>query len=301
MYLNFLGLTVFLVVEQKNRRMKSEIEADLLENAKEADRRRTFIETNAKNLKHRLHASRRQADFENKVRLSENSSLMYECNDLRFQVKELERRLQIAEAQIESNAKPRNHELNAQSPKYSISRLRRTELTKVETRIYSSVDRLLDIKANQIRPPLNADDLMEDSGEGTYRQRVLPRVAKHDPRHRLSAEKNLNDKGIRKYQRELEALVVQLEEVHKEKDFYLSEMNKLRQQVALLSRPVEKANDRGLNYGFNDTARNGSFDLSPLRLSLDRSFSPYFEDRNNTEGERDMRVVGNIPTAKKYI
>ena len=151
------------------------------------------------------------------------------------------------------------------------------------------------------RPPLNADDLMEDSGEGTYRQKVLPRVAKHDPRHRLSAEKNLNDKGIRKYQRELEALVVQLEEVHKEKDFYLSEMNKLRQQVALLSRPVEKANDRGMNYGFSDTAHNGSFEPSPLRLSLDRSFSPYFEDRNNTEGERDMRVVGNIPTAKKYI
>lgn len=294
-----IWLMGFLLDQPKSRRMKSEIEADLLENAKEADRRRNFVETNAKNLKHRLDASRRQAEFENKVRLAENSSLMYECNDLRFQVKELERRLQIAEALIESKAKARSPKLNAKTLTSTFPRVNDDAAIDEVPKMSASVDRLLDIKANPIRPPPSVVETLGDSMDGTHDPRkTLPKLITDATRRRGVGDKEkASEKVVRRLRKELESLVLQLEEVHKEKDFYCSEMNKLRQQVSRYSQPDERV--RGL--ATNDTSSPGGMQPAPLKASLSPSFSPFFEDRRDAASERAMRVIGTIPNSKRQM
>ena len=285
--------------------MKSEIEADLLENAKEADRRRTFVETNAKNLKHRLDASRRQAEFENKVRLAENSSLMYECNDLRFQVKELERRLQIAEAQIEFKAKSKSSKLDSSTLAFAIPRISDDNAVDEKPKMSASVDRLLDIKANPIRPPASVVETLGDSMDGTHEPRkLLPKLINEDLRRRSVGNKmTASEKVNRKLRKELESLVFQLEEIHKEKDFYCSEMNKLRQQISRYSQLDEKATTGSYNHApiRIDTSSPGGIQPSPLKAALSPSFSAFFQDRSDAVNERPMRIVGTIPTSKRPL
>jgi WD40 repeat protein len=73
-----------------------EIESELIENAKEAQRQRQFVERSAENLKHRLESTRAEASRINRTRLNENSHLIFECNELRKEVKNLQRKLEIS-------------------------------------------------------------------------------------------------------------------------------------------------------------------------------------------------------------
>ena len=73
-----------------------EIETELIESAKESQRQRQFVERSAENLKHRLHSTRTEAARINRTRLNENSHLIFECNELRKELKQMQRKLDIA-------------------------------------------------------------------------------------------------------------------------------------------------------------------------------------------------------------
>lgn len=73
-----------------------EIETELIESAKEANRQRQFVERSADNLQHRLRTTKAEAARINRTRLNENSHLIFECNELRKEVKQLTRKLEIA-------------------------------------------------------------------------------------------------------------------------------------------------------------------------------------------------------------
>lgn len=73
-----------------------EIESELIENAKEAQRQKQFVERSAENLKHRLENTKAEASRINRTRLNENSHLIFECNELRKEVKNLQRKLEIS-------------------------------------------------------------------------------------------------------------------------------------------------------------------------------------------------------------
>ena len=72
------------------------VEEALIEHAKEATRQKQFVEKEATGLKHRLEANRDGVEREARNRLKENSSLLFECNNLRREVKDLERKLDIS-------------------------------------------------------------------------------------------------------------------------------------------------------------------------------------------------------------
>jgi len=56
----------------------------LIENAKEAERQRKFLEKESGGLKHRLLSNHTDVERAARARLRENSNLLYECNDLRY-------------------------------------------------------------------------------------------------------------------------------------------------------------------------------------------------------------------------
>ena len=72
-----------------------DIEEALVENAKEAERQRKFLEKESTGLRHRLTTNKSDVERAARARLRENSSLLYECNDLRREVKQLERQLDV--------------------------------------------------------------------------------------------------------------------------------------------------------------------------------------------------------------
>jgi hypothetical protein len=86
------------VLKKKKRKkdLIAEIDQELLENAKEANRQRAFIERSAADLKHRLDLANLEMIRSSQRRLHENSHLVYECNELRAELKTLKRRLKIA-------------------------------------------------------------------------------------------------------------------------------------------------------------------------------------------------------------
>jgi hypothetical protein len=75
--------------------LTKEVEEALVETAKEADRQKKFVERQSDNLKHRLSCVKREAHTLGRHRLNENSTLLYECNELRTEVKELKRKLEV--------------------------------------------------------------------------------------------------------------------------------------------------------------------------------------------------------------
>ena len=80
--------------------LKNEIDTELLETAKEANRQKKFVERSAKNLQHRLKQTSLDSMRQSQKRLMENSNLMYECNELRQTKKNLERRIFVLEEQM---------------------------------------------------------------------------------------------------------------------------------------------------------------------------------------------------------
>lgn len=78
-----------------------EVEEALIDTAKEADRQKKFVERQSDNLKHRLSCVQREAHTVARHRLNENSTLLYECNELRTEVKDLKRKMEIAKGQLD--------------------------------------------------------------------------------------------------------------------------------------------------------------------------------------------------------
>lgn len=66
---------------------KRERDLDLEDAAKEAERQKYFAERQAQNLEHRLKSTKAEAIRINNSRLKENSQLVFECNELRRQLK----------------------------------------------------------------------------------------------------------------------------------------------------------------------------------------------------------------------
>ena len=81
--------------------MVKEIEEALVETAKEADRQKKFVERQTNNLRHRLHCVKRETHTVARHRLNENSNLLFECNELRTEVRELQRKLAIKANELE--------------------------------------------------------------------------------------------------------------------------------------------------------------------------------------------------------
>ena len=72
-----------------------EVEAELIETAKEADRQKVFVEKAATQTSHRLRQVQDESNRQMQKRLMENSTLMFECNNLRRDKKELQREIVI--------------------------------------------------------------------------------------------------------------------------------------------------------------------------------------------------------------
>lgn len=81
--------------------MAQEIDEALMETAKEADRQKKFVETQSNMLRHRLRHVTREAHSMARHRLNENSNLLFECNDLRMEAKELNRKLAIRRNELD--------------------------------------------------------------------------------------------------------------------------------------------------------------------------------------------------------
>eukprot|EP01032_Pedospumella_encystans_P024264 gene24264-27448_t len=81
--------------------MAQEIDEALVETAKEADRQKKFVERQANNLRHRLQNVNRESHTLARHRLNENSNLLFECNDLRMETKELNRKLAIKRNELD--------------------------------------------------------------------------------------------------------------------------------------------------------------------------------------------------------
>jgi len=79
-----------------NRALIKEVEEELIEAAKESERQKLFVERQSSDYVHRLNRTRTEALRLTKTRLNENSTLMYECNDLRREVRELQRKLELS-------------------------------------------------------------------------------------------------------------------------------------------------------------------------------------------------------------
>jgi len=77
----------------------AEIESELVENAKEANRQRQCMERTSENLEHRLRVIKTETERVNRTRLNENSHLIFECNNLRRDLKNVQRKLDIANQQ----------------------------------------------------------------------------------------------------------------------------------------------------------------------------------------------------------
>jgi regulator of replication initiation timing len=99
-----------LVVDKKNHHrqghaenagMAQEIDEALVETAKEADRQKKFVERQSDNLRHRLQNVSRESHALARHRLNENSNLLFECNDLRMEAKELNRKLSIRRNELD--------------------------------------------------------------------------------------------------------------------------------------------------------------------------------------------------------
>lgn len=70
-----------------NRNQVKEIEDALIESAKEAERQKGFVERASSNLQHRLDSTQTEMHRISKIRLAENSALLYECNNMRREIK----------------------------------------------------------------------------------------------------------------------------------------------------------------------------------------------------------------------
>jgi regulator of replication initiation timing len=85
----------------ENAGMAQEIDEALVETAKEADRQKKFVERQSDNLRHRLQNVNRESHALARHRLNENSNLLFECNDLRMEAKELNRKLSIRRNELD--------------------------------------------------------------------------------------------------------------------------------------------------------------------------------------------------------
>lgn len=72
-----------------------EVEEELIESAKEADRQKVYVERAAKNTEARLKQVREESSRQIQMRLLENSTLMFECNNLRRDVKILKNNVEL--------------------------------------------------------------------------------------------------------------------------------------------------------------------------------------------------------------
>lgn len=79
-----------------------EVDDALVGTAKEAERQKRFVERQSRNLKHRLQVTERESHSSARHRLHENSDLLFECNDLRVENKELQRKIGLLKHDLET-------------------------------------------------------------------------------------------------------------------------------------------------------------------------------------------------------
>lgn len=90
---NFKGIKM-------NKALAQQVEEELVETAKEAERQKDFVKKEANSLKNRLQVTKDEAMRLSRSRLTENSNLLYECNDLRRNLKQLERKYEGASKEL---------------------------------------------------------------------------------------------------------------------------------------------------------------------------------------------------------
>lgn len=227
-----------------------------MENVHEADRRRMFVESTAKNLKHRLSATRKQATMDNKVRLAENSSLMYECNDLRWQVKELERRLQTAEAELAQSKKLRKDQfaLSSENKALTSSFLPGAKVNEGYEKSAPVFDGIRDFSV---------------VSDGTFSKPVVRNLPKLN---RVAKSKTGDERMSMKLNNELRSISHLLEEAYKEKELYRQEAAKLKLELRQALKTYSekeirnnlKLTQEGLNHHSNSTSSQVSLPLSLL-------------------------------------
>ena len=84
-----------------NKSLAVQVEEALVETAKEAERQKDFVKKEAATLKNRLMVAQREALRMSRNRLTENSNLLYQCNDLRRGLKAMERKNEQAQLQLD--------------------------------------------------------------------------------------------------------------------------------------------------------------------------------------------------------
>lgn len=107
------GLNLLGKKSSSRKAIIAEIESELVENAKEANRQRQCMERTSENLEHRLRVIKNETERVNRTRLNENSHLIFECNDLRRDLKNVQRKLDIANQQCNELKRTNKSLMNA--------------------------------------------------------------------------------------------------------------------------------------------------------------------------------------------
>ena len=94
------GASTSLKGTKMNKALAQQVEEELVETAKEAERQKDFVKKEANSLKNRLQVTKDEAMRLSRSRLTENSNLLYECNDLRRNLKQLERKYEGASKEL---------------------------------------------------------------------------------------------------------------------------------------------------------------------------------------------------------
>lgn len=82
--------------KKRKKELLAELNQEFLDNAKEANRQRAFVERSAADLKHRLELASLEQIRSSQRRLHENSHLVFECNELRTELRNSARKLKVA-------------------------------------------------------------------------------------------------------------------------------------------------------------------------------------------------------------
>jgi len=241
------------------REIISEIESELIESVKEAQKQKGFIEHTAENLRHRLENTKVEAARANRARLQENSHLIFECNELRKEIRNLQRKLESSNNQlmnanriIEDAEKsgrwatetpvlraPNTGLTNTQESATSAvsdttAHIRKVAAQSVQDVIasdlkYSESDTML--RKPKIDVSASSPALLISSSNGRY----APAAATITTPHKKTLKSKREDAVIEKLQQEVEQLSSQLDASEREKTMQRTELSRLRTLLAKMA------------------------------------------------------------------
>ena len=170
------GVNIFGKKKKGRKALIQEIESELVENAKEANRQRQCMERTSENLEHRLRVIKTETERVNRTRLNENSHLIFECNDLRRELKNIQRKLDVSNQQCmelkRTNKKLMTNQATTQPPIWESSKMpsgNNSPHGNDQSKILSFMDVVEDIRGG-LEKDKSDDEKVPEDGHGEIGQ-----------------------------------------------------------------------------------------------------------------------------------